>query len=522
MAEIATPPVANTPEAFYNGLASPVMPEAPMTGAPEPVAAPAAAPIPPVAPPAASPPAAAGGPDDATLDADLSGWIDPQLLETLRQTAKGDLTTDQVWAVAGLAAANPPAAQEELNRRQRDITSARQMLTNLQQQAQIFRRTGLQQRGLYDRQVLEGRNVLVKENLDRANQIGAQLDAPPSNLLDDPSFGAYMTSSNVKLSEKTREVETRRVLAAAAKHAQVEASKAAQKGASPASFTNEWLASTLRLGGVPDDQINALAPDFPAILGVAKSEAASAARRMQYEEDALKAKVAALQANADAVEKRTAVAMENARTGKMNALLDAYNGNNAAFTPMMQLIAGLQQQAAALREQGIMPELAAHYDSLATVQLARLPGLMAANEALRNAALNGTDAGLVAGVISQKFAAIGPMFQAAYPDLAASPEEAKQWLAENPMSYPAQAFWDQMVDTIALETNVPRLTVAKMIDDSAFSLFGTDVVYKYPSTPTPAGAMGSGEGQLAVPPGQEGGGSGPRPTPPPNQSQERR
>lgn len=289
--EEAVPPPPSTEPLAEPGPDVPAAPEAaPLME--EPTAPPAA---PAAAPEAASPPASEVV-RERTVDTDmrealikegLTDYVDPALLDKLREQAEDAPSIAEIVALGGLAAANPKMAQFLIQQRTSMKMNAQETLAKLQQQEGMFRREQMRQQRIYEtergkqdelraRYELQARSDQVNRLTAEAGKFGVEL--PPIDLgnVSDEQWLAWQQQAMAAISgPKTEEREKEFKLEAGQKGMEL-TMEAALKGASPKDIPGA-LAQNLRLLGydIKDEDVPAEFPDAVLQLqGVAqKAEA---------------------------------------------------------------------------------------------------------------------------------------------------------------------------------------------------------------------------------------------------------
>lgn len=159
---------------------------------------------------------------DRLLSENLSDYIDSDLLRALREQAKGSVTMPEVIAMAGLAATNPDLAKHIMTERAAGVGSARQMLTGLQSQLSMFRRSELaatQRANTTNQQFALAREkdlrALLKQAQGEAENSGtdtAELGPPPVDVEQIPEYVAGISTliSKRKKEQEQQERETKK------------------------------------------------------------------------------------------------------------------------------------------------------------------------------------------------------------------------------------------------------------------------------------------------------------------------
>lgn len=159
-------------------------------------------------------------PAEALDEFDLG--IDPDLKEQLKQQAKGGMNVLEMASLSALSAVNPQMAQFLMQQRQASTGQARQILAQLQQQSQIYKRESARQESIRERErvrqdqalrrTLAQRNATRVMAMEEALQEHGVTDAPtpPADLSDTDAVNDWIRQARQAAGPAVRKSEARR------------------------------------------------------------------------------------------------------------------------------------------------------------------------------------------------------------------------------------------------------------------------------------------------------------------------
>lgn len=483
-------PVAQSPEALYEGL-----------GAPAPAQALPQAPAPAQAPQGQAPEEAHLGrqgeesvrvSEEQALDSDLEGWIDPELLGVLKQRARGEpVSWSEAIGIAGLGITNPQLAQQLIANKAEDMRSARGLLTALQTHAQDFRRNGVLQRGIYDRTLLTQRGAQVKEILDAANSAGVEVAPPPGDLLQDAPYAAWYAGAQSAAAKgqkaKARSGEVLKIGQATTE----EARRLARAGADPSTITPDWFKAQLGLQGVTAEELQGLEGSgaLQALAGAASSAAAMERTQREEELKGARVKTAAALAGIDRANQYLDIARKNANTREAATALEAVTAADSVVARMEASIPNLTfMMDDAIKNN--RPEVARMYREAAANLIQHSATVTAESNVLRQQAMGHLGTKEIALVYQQSLLEASAGFLQNYPTFAKDEASLHDWLHQHPDHPAAWWFWDNVRDGMILQYGPgAKQELERYIDGVGRITLGAredeDVVRKYGNTITP-------------------------------------
>ncbi len=338
-------------EAFFTGneAAQPQgVPEAPPDVVAGETPAQAVAPTAPQAPAPTAAPVPEQDNLDQLLDENLSSYIDPDLLASLKKQAKGESSIGEIFALAGLAAVNPQMAQGLMQGRLQSAENARTTLANLQQQAGAFKRAVLSQAEISKRadariqQAAEGqlrtsRDQQAKILMAEASDARIDIGPAPADYLDDTAFQAWSDNAVKLIAGQGYEREQKAARLKLAQEIFPDLLKFVNMGPAPDQILGAALAR-VRLAGDTETTAENFEERYPGLIGSLQS-AAIQSRKLQD------AKASKLTADDSIAEAKIAQGWAQLELAEERLRLNDSSNALRYISQNEQLVLGLEKQA---------------------------------------------------------------------------------------------------------------------------------------------------------------------------------